>query len=245
MKFLALPMTPITAYSFSHILIVLLIFILAIFLTLLLNKLKALVSSVICVCGTLLIIAEIFKQFLLTYVRGGIYDWTGFSFQLCSTPMYLCILYLLMPKLRTPISDFIMVYGFIGSIASFIVPYSSLTGYLFLTIQSLLWHGILLFLSMFLWVKRAKEATPNYKAVAYIYIILSAIAILINISFYELSNGTINMFFLGPGYPNMLILNTIYEKTNWGIESLAMILASLLTGWLVYKIQLYIKCKFI
>lgn len=241
MKLLAIPMKPITAYSFLHIVIVIGIILASILIAQCLKNIKASTNYVVCICAIMLILLEILKQFLLTYVRGGNYAWSGFPFQLCSTPMYLCILYLLIPKLRPAIADFIMVYGFIGAMASFLVPYSTLTGYLLLTIQSFLWHGIIFFLSIFFLLQRDCNSLFNFRAVSYIYIVLSLIAIFINISFYRISVGTINMFFLGPGYPNVFILNTIYEKTYWEIEALIMIFVSLLTGFIVYRIMTFIS----
>ena len=242
MKIFALPMNPITAYSPLHIFIVAIIIIVSFLLALFLkNVLNISVLKVMGFSGILLAIIEIFKQFLLTYVHNGNYVWSGFPFQLCSTPMYLCFIYIFIKKLRQKIADFIMVYGLIGAIASFAVPYSTLTGYLFLTMQSFLWHGILMFLSLYLLLCRDKNKPSNYKSVAMIYIVLSAIAVLINIIFLNKSNGTINMFFLGPGFPNMFILDSIYNNTYWEIEALSMITASVFVGLLIYKIELIIK----
>lgn len=45
------------------------------------------------VCGWLLLIMEVYKQlFLYFVVNDGVYDWWYFPFQLCSVPMYLCII---------------------------------------------------------------------------------------------------------------------------------------------------------
>ena len=44
-------------------------------------------------CGLILAVSEIYKQGFLYYiVNGGQYDWWYFPFQLCSIPMYLCLL---------------------------------------------------------------------------------------------------------------------------------------------------------
>ena len=43
--------------------------------------------------GLLLLCAELWKQYVLTFrIGGGAYQWWYFPFQLCSLPMYLCLL---------------------------------------------------------------------------------------------------------------------------------------------------------
>ena len=50
--------------------------------------------------GFLMLISEIWKQYCLTYIMNeGTYNWWYFPFQLCSIPMYVC---LLLPFLFTP-----------------------------------------------------------------------------------------------------------------------------------------------
>jgi len=227
-------MTPIKAYSYNHLMIVCVIVITAIILAFTLNHHSCQTKSVLAISGSILVILEVFKQLLLTYVRGGFYSWSDFPFQLCSTPMYLCFIYLLVPKFRPVISDFIMVYGFIGAIASFILPYSSFYGYLFLTTQSLAWHGILLFLSIFLFLKREKAPLWNsYCRVSVLYLALSVIAVVINALTYDISEGETNMFFFGPGFPNVGILNIIKDNYGWLAETIIMSIASLFAGFIV------------
>lgn len=51
-------------------------------------------------CGLILSAAELYKQGFLYYiVNGGQYDWWYFPFQLCSIPMYLCLLLPLLNRL--------------------------------------------------------------------------------------------------------------------------------------------------
>ena len=42
--------------------------------------------------GIFLAVTEIFKQICLFRAAGGHYDWWYFPFQLCSMPMYMCLL---------------------------------------------------------------------------------------------------------------------------------------------------------
>jgi len=238
MNIFAIPMTPIKAYSINHFLIVLGILLSSVVLALILVRYSCQVHTVLAISGCILVIMEIFKQLLLTYVRGGSYSWSDFPFQLCSTPMYLCFIYLFVPKLRPVISDFIMVYGFIGSIASFIIPYSSFYSYLLLTMQSLIWHGILLFLSIYLHMHRGKRPLgTSYRNVLILYLALSVIAVAINALTYNISGGMTNMFFFGPGFPDVGILNKIKDMYGWLPETVIMCIASLFAGFVVLLCQ--------
>lgn len=44
-------------------------------------------------CGILMAASEIWKQLTLTFlINHGAYDWWYFPFQLCSIPMYICLI---------------------------------------------------------------------------------------------------------------------------------------------------------
>ena len=251
MHLLAIPMKPITAYSGKYFVILVIIVVLAYILAKLSNSLR-IPSTVICgVSGTALLIMEIIKQPLLTYVRGS-YSWSDLPFQLCSIPMYLCFVYLVRPTKRPAIAMYLHSFGLIGAIAAFAFPYSCLYGYLLLTIQSLAWHGILLFLGMYFLLTtrntsdlkriRAKENKTATQAVL-IYAGAACIAVLINICLLKISNGTCNMFFFGPGNPDIPILNIIKEKYGWIVECIVMAIATITAGITLMKVQSYFRTQ--
>lgn len=238
MKQLAIPMKTIEAYSLTHILVVVCIMLAAFFAAFVLNKRKVRATRVVLVSEIILVAFEILKQLLLTYVRGGEYSWSDFPFQLCSTPMYLCAVYLFAKRTRKVIEDYLMVFGTIGAIAAFAIPYSSFYDYLLLTAQSLLWHGILLFFGFYFCIKNwGKHQTRDYAKVCVIYICLAILAIILNAVFYDISLGDSNMFFLGPAHPKVTILELIYEKAGWIVESISMIAATSLGGFIVFKLM--------
>lgn len=100
--------------------------------------------------GWILVILEMYKQlFLYCIVNDGAYDWWYFPFQLCSVPMYLCILLPFMKaQPRNTCLTFIGGYTFISAAAALIFPEDFLRPYLSLTIHGFVWHGLLLFISM-------------------------------------------------------------------------------------------------
>ena len=185
-------------------------------------KSKIRTGWVLLVSGILLIASEVLKQFFLYHILGG-YPWSDFPFQLCSIPMYFCILYFFFPKRW--MAQFTMIYSLIGAAASFIVPSAVISLYVLMTVHSLFWHTMLLFIGVFLMVRQTKEDMKpvNYIPVAITYLILAGIAVALNAAFYRVSGGTMNMFFLGPGWPDMYILNDIYMNSGWIPATLGMI----------------------
>ena len=107
-------------------------------------------ARVLAVTGWVLVILEIWKQlFLFHIVNNGVYDWWYFPFQLCSVPMYLCVL-LPLAGIRTHRTclTFLGGYTFISAVATLIYPEDILRSYTALTVHGFVWHGLLLFISL-------------------------------------------------------------------------------------------------
>lgn len=197
-------------------------------------------EKILLICGIVLMISEVFKEGFLYRILGG-YSWSDFPFQLCSIPMYFCVLnYFLKKKWM---EQFVMVYALIGAIASFCVPQAGFSGYIVLTVHSLFWHTMLLLLGVFLIGRQTREEMKirNFIPVGLAYLVLAGIAVALNSVFYSVSGGTMNMFFLGPGWPDMLILNDIYQNSGWIPATLGMIGVSEAAGLAVYLVILVSK----
>ncbi|MBR3397341.1 MAG: YwaF family protein [Lachnospiraceae bacterium] len=210
-----------------------------IFLGALFARSKTQTRIILLVCGVVLMITEVFKQIFL-YRLFGSYPWSDFPFQLCSIPMYFCVLDWFLN--RRWIEQFIMVYGLIGAAASFCVPQASFSGYILLTIHSLFWHTMLLILGVFLMLRQTKESMKlqNYIPAGLAYLFLAIAAVAFNAVFYSVSNGSMNMFFLGPGWPDMFILNDIYQNSGWIPATLGMIGVSEAAGFCVYLLIFFL-----
>jgi len=197
-------------------------------------------GKVLLVSGIVLMIIEVLKEVFLYQVSGS-YPWSDFPFQLCSIPMYLCVLYYFFRKRW--MEQFVMVYSLIGGIAALVVPGATFSIYIFLTVHSIFWHFMLLMLGLFLAVRQTEESVRliHFIPVGLAYFIFAWIAVALNAAFYRVSEGTMNMFFLGPGWPNMFILNDIYTDSGWLAASLGMIGVSEAAGFAAYL--LVFLCK--
>ena len=142
-------------------------------------------TRILCAAGWLLAVLEIYKQLFLYYVvNGGAYDWWFFPFQLCSVPMYLCILLpFVRGRLRSAFLTFMSGYTFISAAAALIYPEDFLRMYLSLTIHGFVWHGLLLFISLLIiFTGSADVSARGLLRAAALFAALCAAAVLINIA---------------------------------------------------------------
>ena len=147
--------------------------------------------------GWVLVVLEVYKQLFLYYVvNGGAYDWWYFPFQLCSVPMYLCILLPLVPQVvQKTFLTFMGGYTFISAAAALIYPADMLRSYATLTLHGFIWHGLLLFISLLIFFCGASDSSPRgLLGAALLFGILCVIAITINVA----AGPSASMFYLNP-----------------------------------------------
>ena len=148
-------------------------------------KNKTQVCRILAATGWILIILEVYKQFFLYYVmNGGAFDFWFFPFQLCSVPMYLCvILPAVKEKVRLTMMTFMGGYTFVSAAAALIYPEDMLRPYIALTAHGFIWHGLLLFISLLIFFTGYMDAgSKGLCSAAVLFVILSLIALGINIA---------------------------------------------------------------
>ncbi len=161
---------------------------------------------VIAAAGLLLLILEAYKQLFLYYiVNGSCYDWWFFPFQLCSVPMYLCVMLPVLYRRRITggsaerhsepngfcgrmyeaILTFLACYTFVSSVSALVYPEDFLRSYASLTVHGFVWHGILLFISLIV-VFGSSNALADLSARGFLrttvlFLCLCPAAVLINV----------------------------------------------------------------
>ena len=144
---------------------------------------KRALGRVLFTSGIILAVLEIYKQLFLFYiVNGGVCDWWFFPFQLCSVPMYLCILYpLVNDRLRSTFLTFMSGYTFVSAAAALIYPDDMLRTYISLTVHGFVWHGLLLFLSLLVMFSgEADSSAAGLLRAASLFAVLSLAAVCFN-----------------------------------------------------------------
>lgn len=169
--------------------------------------------------GIFLLISELYKQLLYYYyLSDHTYAWWIFPFQLCSVPMYLCIIApLLKPcKAQKAMYSFMMIYNLLGGAIAFTEPSGLLHSYWTLTLHSLIWHMLIVFVGLYLaFSGRGGHETADYWSATKTFLLLCLIAFCLNLIFRDISNGRMNMFFVGPSNSSIIVFKQISESFGW------------------------------
>ncbi|MDO4961328.1 MAG: YwaF family protein [Eubacteriales bacterium] len=152
--------------------------------------------------GIALMLSEVWKQLTLTFVvNGGRYELWHFPFQLCSMPMYLCLIIAglgmsgKLPRLRRAAVTFLADFSVMSGVAVFADTSGMHYGYVPLTVHSFLWHIAIVLIGIYAGLTSKKK---DFTGAAGIYLICCAVAEIINLSLDKY--GIINMFYINPHY---------------------------------------------
>ena len=243
---LAYPMDKPPSYGTFHILFTLIGFAVCAFSAWKLRKVSNKTAGyILFFCGLVLSLSEVVKQFFYYYVmKDHQYSWGDFPFQLCSVPMYLCMIApCLKPgKIQRGMYSFMVLYNLLGGAIAFAEPSGLLHGQLFLTMHSCFWHMILVFVGLFLcFSKRGGNQKSDYRGATYTFIGLCVVAFGLN-CFVQFGLGEhMNMFFVGPGDSPIIVFQQFSQWFGWYINTPIYILAVCLGAYvlfaLIYRIQ--------
>ena len=192
------------AYGLFHLLLVVIGFSSCGFLAWKLRKAgEKTVNWILFACGMALALSEVFKQFFYYYViADGAYHWGEFPFQLCSTPMYMCLIvpFVREGRFRRAMYSFMVLYNLLGGAISFAEPSGLFHDYVFLTIHSCVWHMLLVFVGLLIcFAKRGGTSLRDYVDATRLFVVLCAVAFAMNCFVQMGLEKKMNMFFVGPG----------------------------------------------
>ncbi len=180
------------------------------------------VSPLYGLTGLVMLASELWKQWTLTYtINGGHYIWWYLPFQLCSIPMYVCLvlgIFFLIYHIRrhtgsparqinvshiipitSRLQSFLMDFGLLGGIFAFFDTSGMHCGHLPLTIHSYAWHILLIILGCISGLDcRTDHTRKGFHFSVCLYLGCCLIATVLNLTLYPL--GTINMFYISPHY---------------------------------------------
>ncbi len=243
----AWPMTPPPAYGAFHLTFTFVGFAACLLIAYLLRDIGEKGNRIFLLsCGIFLLLTEIYKQlFYYFYIGNGSYQWWIFPFQMCSVPMYLCIIAPLLKKglVQKTMYNFMMLFNLLGGFMAFIEPSGIIHEYWTLTLHAFIWHMMLVLIGVYLAVSnRGGRTIKDYKGAAIAFIILCAIALMINISLWEVSGGSVNMFFVGPSNSSLIVFKQISEMFGWYVSTLLYIPVVCLGAYLIFlAIRLALK----
>lgn len=158
--------------------------------------------------GAFLLTIELLKQiFSGMHADGGAvtwdYPWYIFPFQLCTTPLYVC---LLLPfargMARRWLSAYLGSFGMLGGIAVMLVPQTVFCDLLFINLHTMLWHTGLIVLGTVQWVSaEIRPCACDFLGGACVFLLFTAIAAALNFAFRRYAGEGFNMFYISPFVP--------------------------------------------
>lgn len=192
------------------------------------------------ICGIILFLSEIWKQYCITFIiNEHRYDWWYFPFQLCSVPMYLCLLLPVVPEnVRQVFFTFLMTFGLMGGIFTFFDTSGLHYPYAPLTVHSYLWHVLLIIIGMaagLLQRKRKLIPARGFSGSALCYLACCALATVFNVVFHPY--GNINMFYISPYYAmEQKVFAQIAAVTGNAVGILIYIASNLTGAYVIFRL---------
>lgn len=227
------------AYGVFHLSVMIIGFALCFFVAYLLrHKNEKMVKGIILTIGIILTVCEVYKQLMykLVICPDDLYHWGAFPFHLCSVPMYLCLIIPFLKKgaVLQAMYDFIMCYSLLSGFVAFLEPSGLLHKQVTMTAHSLMWHLVLVFLgALMAFTGLGGVEKKNFKRATVMWLVLCATAFLINCIHWNVSEGELNMFFVGPRNSSLIICKQISEMFGWYVSTILYIPAVSVGAWIV------------
>ena len=226
------------AYGWFHILMTAGLLALTVFAAYLLRNTNEKQNRIVLgVVGGFLLVTEVYKiAFHMTVNPYDWYFWGAFPFQLCSVPMYLCVFCALCrnEKVNSWLYEGMFAVNMVGGIMAFIEPSGIQHGYVTLTIHAYVWHMLLVFVGLYLYMsKRVCTDKGSYRKAAGVYLAACGVAQGCNLIF----GDKINCFYISPYVQSPLaVFKDIYAACGWVVNMVLLMLAVLLASAAIYYV---------
>lgn len=196
-------------------------------------------ESALFICGLILLVSELWKQYTLTFsVGSGYYDWWYFPFQLCSVPMYLLILLPFFRKshVKRIFFTFLMDFSLLGGICAFLDTSGMHYPLSALTVHSYCWHVFLILLGLACGISGIADYTwQGFRRSVFLFVICAGIAEALNLIIGRAAD--INMFYISPYYEmHQVILSDITRQWGNSVRILLYLAAIPAGAWMLHLI---------
>ena len=241
-------------YGWFHLMWIIFI-IIALFL---LNKMKHNEKNlriILFTYGIIALILELLKQIVWSFNYDGInntitwdYQWYAFPFQLCTTPIFVSLIYLIIKnnKIKKYLLSYLAFVTILGSFLTVIIPDSCFVDTILINIHTMWLHCGSLVVSIYLIMNNVvKLKKENLISAFKIFLIFLVIAEILNIGIYNsgiLNGETFNMFYISPYFTSILpIFNAIQQNVPYILFLLIYIFSIFIGSIIVHLFFNFIK----
>lgn len=212
-------------------------------------------KTVLLIYAILSLILEITKQVIWSFnfdpetlIGTWDFQWYAFPFQLCTTPIYVCILISLLKKgkFQEDLIYYLIFITIIGSLATMFMPDSCFCRTLEVDIHTMVLHFGSFVVSFYLIMHNLNKINfKNFLRGYKVFLIMALIANMGNIILYKsgiLHGETFNMFYISPYFPSVLpVFCDLYYKVPYVIYLVLYLLGVFIGGLIIYLILKGIK----
>lgn len=232
-------------YGWFHLLFIVIFAGLTVFICVKLKKsTEKTYRRLILISWIIMVVFEVLKQLVFSFSFDGttvIWDfwWEMFPFQLCSTPLYLLpfIVWLKEGNVRDSIVAYIATFSLLGGLITFLYPASVFnTESLLVQIQTMIHHGLQITIGIFSIVYYRKKWNIKYFLKGTIVFgIMTAIAMILNLSLYPVVQDKFNMFYISPYVATHFpVFDIIYASVPYVIFLLIYLVSLILGALIIY-----------
>ena len=201
--------------------------------------------------GIIALILETLKQLIWSFNYDALtetiiwdYEWYSFPFQLCTTPIFVCLicLFLKKGKFRDTLLSYISFITILGSIAVMIIPDNCFVSDILVNIHAMWLHLGSFVVSIYLLMSgKVKITIQNLKRAILVFLSFVFIAEILNILIYNsgiLSGEEFNMFYISPYFISSLpVFDIIQQKVPYILYLLIYILIIIIGAASIYVIS--------
>ena len=212
-------------------------------------------KMVLLIYGIIALLLEVIKQVMWSFnydpstnIVTWDYQWYAAPFQLCTTPIFVCLISsaLKKGKFRDGLLSYIAFVTILGSFMTILIPDSCFVSDILVNIHTMWLHCGSFVVSVYLLMSGfVKINKQNLKTALFVFLVFVGLAQIINIGVYNLGilNGeTFNMFYISPYFTSTLpVFSTIQENVPFIVFLVTYLLAICLGAIVVYSFAKLIK----
>lgn len=180
------------------------------------------------------------------------FQWYAAPFQLCTTPIYACIISLFLNKkseLRKGLLSYVAFVTILGSIATIVIPDQCFTSTIVVNLHTMWLHYGSFVVSTYLIFSGEVELTiDNLRKAIVVFASFAGIATMLNIGVYQsgvLNGETFNMFYISPYFISELpVFDTIQKSVPYVLFLTTYIIALSVGATLIFTISKCFKYLF-
>ena len=244
LEWLAVPMQRPQSYSAFHLTFAFVGLAVVIVAAILLRKLNDKQNKIMLGCiGVVLAISEIIKILFNNHIiNNDKFAWWVFPYQLCSIPMYLCLIcpFIKSKKVNSYFYEFMFGVGLGTSLATLMEPSGLHKDYVFLTCHAYAWHLTLVFIALYLFLsKRAGTNLFGFVKASAVFGVSAVIGFILNLF---IQQPGFNAFYISPYVPiQIVVFDQIWLKAGWFAGILVYLFAILLLSAIFYYSAYFIR----